>query len=113
MRLILFFLLCAFIRGAFAEPIPPHVGEFAFTDYFSYYRSAGNYLNSGTSSSDLPNGGYFQNITDTLSVNWDAFREVRFDANVSYGMSTAPAVSNNITTTGQGFSEAYAGAQYW
>lgn len=111
MRLIQFFLLCAFVHGALAEPIPPHLGEWAFSDYFSYYRTAGNYVNSGTSSADLPNGGYFQTMNDTLSVNWDAMKEVRVDANITYG--TSQAVTNGITTTGQGFSEAYAGAQYW
>lgn len=94
-----------------AEPIPPHVGELSFTNSTSYYRSAGNYITGGTSSTDLPIGGYFSYLSDGLSINYDAFPQWRFNANLNYGYTTA---SNSVTTfTGQGLTEGGLGAQFW
>jgi len=111
MRHILFFLLSISGVSLIAEPIPPHVGEFSFTDYASYYRSASNYLSAGTSTTNLPLGGYFQYINDTLSVNYDLLPALRINANLGYGNTTA---SNPFTTfTGQGMTEGGVAAQYW
>ncbi len=111
MRLILFFLLCTLSIGAVAEPIPPHLQQWSFSDYFSYYRSVANYVTAGTASASLPINGSFSVMQDTLAVEYDAIRNLRFDANTAYAYSTA---SNNVTTfTGSGFTEFSAGAQYW
>ena len=43
MRLILFFVTGLITFSARAEPIPPHLGEWGFSDYFSYYNTSSNY----------------------------------------------------------------------
>jgi hypothetical protein len=111
MRHILFFLLSIGSASIFAEPIPPHVGEWTFTDYASYFKSTGNFVTSNTSSTDLLNGAYFSAIDDTLTVSYDAFPSLRFSANLGYASTTA---ADNLTSfTGQGLSEGGLGVQYW
>src|SRR6185437_1478759 len=70
MRLILFFWLAALGRAALCEPLPPHTGEWTFTDHFSYYRTTANYGNLGMSSANLPLGGYYSLMSDQLAVNY-------------------------------------------
>lgn len=99
------------VSSAIAEPIPPHLGEFTFTDYFSYYRSTGNFLSTGTTVTGLPNGGYFQTMQDQLAVTYDSAHNGRWDANLGYGLSSAG--SSTATNAGQGVTELSAGYQYW
>lgn len=111
MRLIQFFLLLIASTSALAEPIPPHQGEWALTDSFSYFRSSANYLTSGTSNSSLPFDGTFSTMQDVLTVNYDALTNLRFMADIGYGSTSA---SNDFSSwNGSGFTEFSAGAQYW
>lgn len=130
MRHILFFLLSItslFITAASAEPIPPHVGEFSFTDYLSFYRTAGNYSSNynyplgvpaNDTTGDLLGGGTMSTLTDTVSVNWDALPEIRFNANLSYDYTTSSSAPTTYNPLGASFnasgvSEFGYGAQYW
>lgn len=113
MRHILFFLLSIGSVSVLAEPIPPHVGELTFTDYFNYYRSSGNFTNWGTSSSDYPRGGDFSVMSDTLSINFDASPQWRVNANLSGAMVKADNTIDPYTGKGAGLTEGGASAQYW
>lgn len=124
MRHILFFLLSLssfFIATAWAEPIPPHIGEWNFTDSLSYYRTAGNYsnnypLSAPANSGDLPNNGYLSTLTDTVAVNYDAFKFLRLNANFSYNRTTISGANQflaPVNLTASGMSDAGLGAQYW
>jgi len=111
MKHILFFLLSIGSASVIAEPIPPHLGEWTFTDYASYFKSSGNFASSGTSSTDLPNNGSLTAFDDTVAVSYDAFQSMRFSANLSYANVSS---SNNITSySGSGLSDGGASAQYW
>jgi hypothetical protein len=111
MRHILFFLLSIGSVSVLAEPIPPHLGEWDFTDSASYFKSSGNFATSGTSSTDLINNGSFTAFDDTLGVSYDAFTSMRFSVNLGYANTSS---SNNFTSySGNGMSEGGASAQYW
>jgi hypothetical protein len=110
MRLILFFLLCI-SPLAEAEPIPPHVGEWSFTDYLSYYRTSGNYGSPGFSTNSLPNDGSYYSIQDQVTANYDLSPHWRLDASVGYGYAVSD--STYFTYTGSDFTEGSGGIQYW
>lgn len=96
---------------SYAEPIPIHIGEFSFTDYFSYYRTVANYTDAGTGSVNLASNGYYQLFSDQLKAEFDAFSRLRFSANLSGGYATG---SSDISTyTGSGLSEGGLGAELW
>lgn len=130
MRHIWFFLLSIssfFVAVASAEPIPPHVGEFSFTDYLSYYRTAGNYSSnysypigfaSNMSSGDLAGGGSVSTLNDTVSASWDPLATLRFTASLTYDYTTnssSPTTNNPLGASfnASGLSEFGYAAQYW
>lgn len=111
MRLTLFFLLGLTSVAATAEPLPTHIQEWTFSDYFTYFRSNSNYINGGTSTTSLPQDGTFTTAQDTLAIDYDAFPNVRFSASLGYGYSNANNDSSAFTDSG--LTEFSAGAQYW
>jgi hypothetical protein len=113
MRLILFFLLSVGCVTGFveAEPIPIHLGQWTFTDDLSYFRTVANYVNSGTSTTTLPNGGSYYSLIDQVHVEYDAYPGLRLSANTGLGYAVA---NNSVATyTGTAVTEISLGAQYW